>query len=244
MLNFVIASSRRLIVESLTEALTVAIPNQRLPYVITPIIYSCPSDLLDRLEAIGPRTLQDTLVALDLGGEPGNVWSLGRSDREVGLASQLVLAFPEVYTAFLNAQEYHKRSIRDACMERRAAGDPARGSSEEDPLWSTIERHHFPSGRLLEGLVAILALHARGFRTTFDATGLRSLLKLDEGKPVGVIEGSGGTADAVRAILAAEGLVDASTAAAHLERMVFGRDPSTVVESLLARLVSPQPDRA
>ncbi len=87
-------------------------------------------------------------------------WNVANMGLEGGLAAQLVLSYPEIYFLFFDSPK------------------PFRSPGE------FVDSYHLVFRDLLLHALELVQLHAQGFRTIFDATGLRSCLKVDLQKSV------------------------------------------------------------
>lgn len=158
--TLIIASPHAPVTSALAEFARLFLPQIHLEHRILPVQYSCAGELFEELDAIEPNQLRDTMVVLDMGGEDAGAWDV-QNMYDAGMAAQLVLSFPEVYFVFLGSSDGLKAALPDA-----------RPSD-----WSMLDRHHFVANERLIDILPLIALHAHGFRTIFDATGLRSCLK-------------------------------------------------------------------
>jgi len=104
-------------------------------------------DVEEHLDSMEPDRLLDTVLLFNLEGRGVDAWGLEQFDREVGELAYLALAYPEVLV--LAYGRTFGRTVGDHCFA-------------EDELQ-----------KLTETLGHFLA----GFRSWFDATGLRSTLK-------------------------------------------------------------------
>ncbi|MBV9124242.1 MAG: hypothetical protein JO112_12865 [Planctomycetes bacterium] len=157
-----IASRQQGAAVALHEFFDLFLPQGELIHRLDRCGFSCAAELFEQLDRYQSEQLRDLMVLFDLGTETAGPWNVEDIRGESGLATQLVLAYPEVYFVFISASGPGQRS----------------GFKRLSPeCQSILDRYHFVSGGELVKALELVELHALGFRTIFDATGLRSYLK-------------------------------------------------------------------
>ena len=96
------------------------------------------------------------LLLIDVSEGARNVWSVGEHSG-IGLAAEIALSFPEIYTVSMHS--------------------PHPGAGSENRLSPKVNEMHSVRFAELSRLTSLIRLHADGFRTLFDASGLRAELK-------------------------------------------------------------------
>lgn len=171
--TLLIGSRYNSVAEALHQLTDLFLPNGELVHSVKHVGFVCAAELFEALDDLPPQKLLNTIVVLDLGAEDETVWNVTQMKGERGLATRLVLAFPEVYFIFVGASGSLKSPARYSGM----LSELGLSSAEQDATWTLLKEHHFNSGRNLLRIFALVQLHAQGFRTLFDPTGLRSLIK-------------------------------------------------------------------
>ena len=157
-----IASKRPGIAAAVASFFRLFLPCGELTHHVGCLVYSCPADLFDKLDARTPEQIRDTIILFDFEAEP-DPWNVRDMGGTSGLCAQLLLSYPEIYFVFLGSSQ-----PIDALYSR---------AEQQEPDSLIVCQHHFISVNRLVELVPLLQLHAQGFRTIFDPTGLRSRLK-------------------------------------------------------------------
>ena len=157
-----VASRHPWVAAALHESLGLLVPQNDLIHRVDRYSFSCAEELFEWLDHYPPEQLRDLMVLFDIGSETAQAWDVKMMRGESGLAAQLVLSYPEVYFLFIGAS--------DNTREPQGIQNVA--------CWPIIKSHHFASPDCLINTINLIELHAQGFRTIFDATGLRSFLKL------------------------------------------------------------------
>jgi len=163
-----IASRHAAVALALHQYIDLLFPICELNHRVEHIGFSSSAELFERLDGYQPEQLQETMVLFDIGAEGGGAWKVSDMRSERGLAAQLVMSYPEVYFVFL----YNKSDAADSFPFMSVFTDK-----------EILRRHHFVGIQCLHEMIELVRVHAQGFRTIFDATGLRSLVKqtlLDE----------------------------------------------------------------
>jgi hypothetical protein len=157
----IIASRHGSVASALGQYLAALLPRMRIPHRVERIEFSTSAELLEALDRLKPEQLLSTMLVFDLASESGGVWDVRSVGGENGIAVQLILSYPEIYIAFLGTSFGLDRT-----------------EVEIDGLsWESIVRHHFVRTDEVIHLLSLVQQHVQGFRTLFDATGLRSALK-------------------------------------------------------------------
>jgi hypothetical protein len=177
-LTLIIASRQPSVAAALHQSLSLILPSGELPHHISHVGFRCAAELFNVLDELPPGRLLNTMVIFDAGGEDVLAWDVMQMNRERGLAAQLVLAYPEIFFVFVGASrpvELPTFNVESSELQNY--------TEEQRPdfagLWPVATAHHFVADNNLLDLFELVRLHAQGFRTLFDPTGLRSLLKLD-----------------------------------------------------------------
>jgi len=173
-----LASRYQSVAEALHEVVDLFLPSAELTHKIKHVSFNCAAELFEALDDLPPKSLLNTMVLFDLGAEDETVWNMIQMKGERGLATRLVLSYPEVYFAFIGASGGLKYPQEDS-EKLTELGVSIQQQANTSAL---IEEHHFTSGKNLFRMLELVQLHAQGFRTLFDATGLRSLLKFGLGE--------------------------------------------------------------
>lgn len=126
------------------------------------VAFSHPVDLFEALDEIKPEHLRDAMMIFHITEEDESMWDVDKMKDEQGLAAQLVLSYPEVYFVFVGSP----RVINT--QQLKLVG-----------LSPNSFQYHLLSSSNLHQLFELMKIHAQGFRTIFDATGLRSHLMQD-----------------------------------------------------------------
>lgn len=159
--TLLVASRHAAVATALRQYVDLLFPNGELSHRTEHIGFSSSAELFEKLDGCPPQQLRETMVLFDLGPEEGGSWEVSNMWSERGLAAQLLMSYPEVYFVFLRKEE-----SADTLPFGLGAADK-----------KIIRLHHFATADRLHELVELIQHHARGFRTIFDATGLRSLVK-------------------------------------------------------------------
>jgi hypothetical protein len=169
--RLIVASRSETVVSALTSQLRLFLPQQDIPHKIEALPYSYAPDLFEFLDALGLDQLRETMMVLDADSEGITTWDVNDIGAHGGLAARLIMSYPEVYFVFLCSLE---STAAQATLLRYAASNPG----ENDAINVELIRHyHFVEYVNSLALLTFARWHAQGFRTLFDATGLRSILK-------------------------------------------------------------------
>lgn len=156
-----VASRHTAVAGALRQYIDLFFPNGELSHRTEQVSFSSSAELFERLDSYTPEQLRETMMLFDLGSEDGTSWEVSNMWSESGLAAQLLMSYPEVYFVFL-----HQGESAGSLPFKHDAIDTA-----------VMYDHHFIMIDRLHTMVELIQHHARGFRTIFDATGLRSLIK-------------------------------------------------------------------
>jgi hypothetical protein len=162
-----VAARQRAIAESLVRFFRLFFPNEEIQHQIVPLVFSCFADLSQQIEETDPEQLRHAVLLLDATQETTNVWSLGKQS-PLGVAAHFVLAYPEIYPIFVLTEEQFA------------------STGEEFKLNPSELAYHAVRHNRLHDALPLIANHAYGFRTLFDATGIRSRVRLHLFKATGV----------------------------------------------------------
>jgi len=168
--TLLIASRQPATAFALYQAINLFLPNSELPHHIKHIGFNCSAELFEVLDELSPSQLLNTMLLFDAGAENENTWDVMQMNRDNGLAAQLVLSYPEVFFVFIGATGRINSPTWDKNKDLL---------HDHENINRIVEAHHFVLDNNLIDIFKLIRLHAQGFRTLFDATGLRSLLKLD-----------------------------------------------------------------
>lgn len=172
--HLLIASRRPAVAASLHEFINLFLPSAELTHSVKHIGFKCSAELFDALDELPPKQLLNTMVVFDIGAEDESAWNVMQMRGDRALAAQLLLSYPEVYFVFLGAPGSSNNFKQGEKTFVKCSGPEA---PEDNTAWSILQSHHFVNSDNLTRVVELIQLHARGFRTLFDATGLRSCLK-------------------------------------------------------------------
>jgi hypothetical protein len=156
-----IASRNASVAAALERYFSLFIPQSNLPHKVKKVGFSCSVELFGELDEIAPSQLRETMMLFDIGAEGDNTWDVKKITGEHGLVAQLVLSYPERYFVFLEASGKCNHPVLDLLLDQQ----------------NVARRHHFVTGGELINALELVCVHAQGFRTIFDSTGLRSVLK-------------------------------------------------------------------
>jgi hypothetical protein len=159
--SLLIASRSLTFAGTLIRYLGLFLPRDELTHSVQSLTFSHPAELFDRLDAIDPRALRETLVVFDVSLEDERRWWPLDLEKDLALDVQLVLSYPEVYFVFLV----------DGYQARR------KQLAQEHRLRTLLDDYHFVRKDRVIRIMELVRLHARGFRTIFDPTGLRTYFK-------------------------------------------------------------------
>ena len=147
--------------EVLLESFWICLPAVlRNRYDYSCLKWSSPFEIFECLSAMPTFELMDAMVILELECGDPTPWSLAQLGRDSrGYAASLALAFPEVYFVFLGGvSPIAQWDYPEKCK--------------------SIEWHHFVTWPSIMKLAEMIRHHSSSFRTLFDPTGLRTMLKL------------------------------------------------------------------
>jgi hypothetical protein len=152
--TLLVAARHRSVAESLERFFHLFFPTEAIQHEIVPLTFSCFADLSQQLDEIGAERLRHSILLLDTTEETTEIWNVGNR-APLGLATHIILAYPEVYPVFVVSDE------------------PAK------PPDATFQFHayHFVGRNRLHEVLPLIDLHAHGFRMLFDSTGLRSMTR-------------------------------------------------------------------
>lgn len=156
-----LASRDPSVVAAIEQFLGLCLPNEELGHEVEKLSFSCGRELFARLDAVPPEQVRHTILVLDPAHDRAGAWQVGNM-HEAGLGVRVVLSYPEIYCVFLGTGEPLWKNL------------PKPASPKQVGL---MESHHFVAVDRLFNLLELIRLHASGFRTIFDPTSLRSLLK-------------------------------------------------------------------
>ena len=163
--KILVASRHENVAAALCQCLALGLPSDHFPHDVESIRFSCGADLFDQLDCRPAEGLRETLLVIDLPAKDrAGAWQVGDLYTS-GLATRLVLSYPEIYCAFLGNGASLWQALPEALPEV---------ADEERRL---VEQHHFVAPWELITLFDLIRLHTAGFRTLLDPTGLRSILK-------------------------------------------------------------------
>ena len=171
--QILIASSSKPVVATLRQVVGLVVPSPSLQHYTSHCHFQCREDLFALLEV--KRDL-DCIAVVDLTPGPltNNPWELGFTG-QLGLASELVLSYPEVYFVFIVLAA---RTATQDLMAKCSKHTHEVLSDSANEIWSRIRNHHLIElGTAYCELQTRLSWHANGFRNLFDPTGLRAVLK-------------------------------------------------------------------
>lgn len=193
-----IAAREPVIATALYQFLNLFARGDEFLHSVRQVNFNCPAELFEQLDKLSPEELFNTMVILDLSGEDSEVWNVIRMKGKRGLAAHLVLAYPEVYFVFLGGSSQllsilpseetlrrcensnNKRSVRlkaEAKATQTALAQYASLKLNIAEMPQILKQHHFVENNNFFCILNLIRLHALGFRTLFDPTGLRSFLK-------------------------------------------------------------------
>jgi hypothetical protein len=148
---------------ALHQYVEIFLQNEEFTHKVERLTFACPAELFDKLDDYAPKQLRDMIALVDVGAEGESAWSVQDMWSDNGVAARLVLSYPEVYFVFFDmVGNPHLPELRGTPWDREVA-----------------HRHHFVSGQQLIETLLLIRLHARGFRTIFDPTGMRAGFKKD-----------------------------------------------------------------
>src|ERR1022692_460897 len=151
---YLIASRHRAVSAALRISVGMFLRQAGLDHQLRTIAFHRSAEFFAVLNELSPSDLRNSVVLLDLTSETGDPWDVNDLRSERGLAVQILLSYPEVYCIFLGSGVPNALRL---------------GHGDIDNHLLNIER--------LAGIVAMVHRHEEGFRTIFDATGLRSAVK-------------------------------------------------------------------
>jgi hypothetical protein len=171
-----IASRNAVMVTALHKFLNLFSFQGNLNHRIVDISYVCAAELFENLDKLTPEEVRETMVLIDLNSESNNPWNVQNFMEEQGLASQLILSYPEIYFAFIGTMDL---LIETICPSVKSAQE---NTQEAETNIISFDRemarcHHFIQLETLITFIQLIDLHSSGFRTIFDPIGLRTLLK-------------------------------------------------------------------
>lgn len=169
-----IASRHEAVAAALRQYVGLLFPNSEMSHRVEHFGFSSSAELFEKLDDYPPGQLREAMVLFDLSSEDGGSWEVRNMWSERGIAAQLLMSYPEVFFVFLH--------------QNNSAGNfpfkPGPGGADR-PRREIMCAHHFVRADRLHEVFELIRHHARGFRTIFDATGLRSYVKQRLLKEVG-----------------------------------------------------------
>lgn len=155
------ASRHESVASALRQQFELFIPTCKLPHRVEHVGFSSCTELFAALDAIPPEQLLNTMLVFDISAEEEGTLDVRNIHGEWGVATQLILSYPELYIVFFET----------------ALPQPVR-SIDLSKHEKIREYHYVEDGSLLK-LHNLIRFHADEFRALFDATGLRSLIVKD-----------------------------------------------------------------
>src|SRR4051812_863335 len=101
--TLLVASRRASVASALVQYFNLFLPQEGMSHEVRPVWFSCSAELFETLDGLTPQQLRESVVVLDLGAESGDPWGVESMGHERGLASHLILSYPEVYFIFVGA---------------------------------------------------------------------------------------------------------------------------------------------
>jgi len=158
-----IASRRASVSTAIQQYINLFMTSSELHHRVQSLGYSHSAELFERLDEFPPEQLREMMVLFDIEEGDEYWWDIPNMGGESGLAAQLILSYPEIYFVFLGATGPLEKILRSNVSLNQ----------------TIINQHHCLSLKNLDAVFSLIRLHAQGFRTIFDPTGLRSALKLN-----------------------------------------------------------------
>lgn len=165
---------------SLCQFINLFVPSNEITHSVKQVSYACPAELFETLDSLAPEQLLNTMVLFDTGTSESEAWNVMRMTGERGLLAQLVLSYPEIYFVFVSSSNLGESVLpdREALFPKKIFEKQDYDKDGWENLWQILKQHHFVEMTDFFRIISLIKIHAAGFRTLFDATGLRSSLKL------------------------------------------------------------------
>src|SRR5688500_11607659 len=102
--TLLVAARHRSVAESLERFFRLFFPTEAIQHEIVPLAFSCFADLSQQLDEIGAERLRHSILLLDTTEETTEIWNVGNR-APLGLATHIILAYPEVYPVFVVSED-------------------------------------------------------------------------------------------------------------------------------------------